>query len=196
MALVYNRIRGGRGTMSAANAPMDDAARHALFERTMMPHLNAAHNLARWLTRNPHDAEDMVQEAYLRAFRFFDGFDPATGGDGRSWLLAVVRNTCLTWLGRSGGGAAQNIEFNEQVHAADGAGDGAEEVLVKSAKIESLRDCVEALPAEYREVIVMRELEELSYREISQAVGVPLGTVMSRLSRGRVRLLDCMEAKA
>lgn len=175
---------------------MNDSAKLELFEQTMMPHLNAAHNLARWLTRNPHDAEDAVQEAYLRAFRFFDGFDPATGGDGRAWLLAVVRNACMTWLGRSGAGATRNIEFDEQVHVASDAGQSTEAALVKKAKLESLRDCVEALPAEYREVIVMRELEELSYREISQAVGVPLGTVMSRLSRGRVRLLDCMEAKA
>ena len=161
--------------------------------------MNAAHNLARWLTRDSHEAEDVVQEAYLRAFRFFDGFQaglPATGGDGRAWLLAVVRNTCFTWLGRSGAGAAHNIEFNEQVHTGADTGESTEEALVKQAKIESLRDCVAALPAEYREAIVMRELEEFSYREISQATGTPLGTVMSRLSRGRVRLFECMEAKA
>jgi RNA polymerase sigma-70 factor (ECF subfamily) len=176
---------------------MDEATKLALFEQIMVPHLNAAYNLARWLTRNQHDAEDLVQEAYLRAFRFFDGFDPTAsgGGDGRAWLLAVVRNTCLTWMGRKTGGASGSVEFNEQVHGATGEQENAEEALVRNAKIESLRNCVESLPAEYREIIVMRELEELSYREISQVAGVPIGTVMSRLSRGRVRLLDCMEAK-
>lgn len=168
---------------------MDEATKVALFEQTMVPHMNAAYNLARWLTRNQHDAEDLVQEAYLRAFRFFDGFH---GGDGRAWLLAVVRNTCLTWLGRRNG---DNIEFNEQLHAIGRETGNAEQALLKNAKVDALRKCVERLPVEYREVIVMRELEELSYREISEVAGVPIGTVMSRLSRGRVRLLDCMEAK-
>ena len=176
---------------------MDEASKLELFEQTMIPHLNAAHNLARWLTRNQDDAEDVVQEAYMRAFRFFDGFDPgATNGDGRAWLLAVVRNTCLTWLGRKTARASAGVEFNEQVHGVSGGAETAEEALVRNAKIESLRNCVEGLPVEYREIIVMRELEELSYREISEVAGVPIGTVMSRLSRGRVRLLDCMEAKS
>jgi RNA polymerase sigma-70 factor (ECF subfamily) len=164
----------------------------ALFEQTIVPHLNAAYNLARWLTRNPQDAEDLVQDAYLRAFRFFDSF---RGGDGKAWLLAVVRNTCLTWLGSKGGRGSARVEFNEQVHGASEEREGVEEALVRNSKIDSLRNCVEALPAEYREIIVMRELEELSYREISEAAGVPIGTVMSRLSRGRERLLGCMEAK-
>src|ERR1035438_7212749 len=91
---------------------MTDSGKLELFEQTIVPHLNAAYNLARWLTRNPHDAEDLVQEAYLRAFRFFDGFH---GGDGKAWLLAVVRNTCLTWLGRR---TAGDVEFDEHVHGA------------------------------------------------------------------------------
>jgi len=163
----------------------------ALFERTIVPHLDAAYNLARWLTRSEQDAEDVVQEAYLRAFRFFDGFDPAAGGDGKAWLLAIVRNTCMTWLRGKGG----VVEFNEQVHRVADAVPSAEDALVKHGDIASLRDCVEALPAEYRAIIVMREMEELSYREISEVAGVPIGTVMSRLSRGRVRLLECMEKK-
>ena len=171
---------------------MDEASKHALFEQTMVPHLNAAYNLARWLTRNQEDAEDLVQEAYLRAFRFFDGFH---GGDGRAWLLAVVRNTCLSWLGRRSGGASARVQFDEQVHGATGERESPEDVLVRNSKISSLRNCVESLPVEFREIIVMRELEELSYREISEATRVPIGTVMSRLSRGRARLLDCMEAK-
>ena len=152
----------------------------------MMPHLNAAHNLARWLIRNPHDAEDAVQEAYLRAFRYFEGFQ---GGDGRAWLMAVVRNTCMTWLGKQ----SVAVPFDEHAH---GAASDPQTDLKEDPRIGSLRECVEALPREYREVIVLREMQELSYREISQAAGVPIGTVMSRLSRSRVRLLECMEAKS
>jgi len=171
---------------------MDDASKLALFEQTILPHLDAAYKLARWLTRNQQDAEDVVQEAYLRAFRFFDGFE---GGDGRAWLLAVVRNTCLSWLGRRTASRSTSIEFDEHVHRATDEAESVEEVLIRNSKIDSLRACVEALPVEYREVIVMRELQELSYREISEVAGIPIGTVMSRLSRGRMRLLDCMEAK-
>jgi RNA polymerase sigma-70 factor, ECF subfamily len=168
---------------------MDETNKLALFELTIVPHLNAAYNLARWLTRNEHDAEDVVQEAYLRAFRFFDGFK---GGDGRAWLLAVVRNTCLTWLRREKGGPV--VVFDERTHSG-GEGANAERALVEQAKLGSLRECVESLPLEYREVVVMRELEELSYKEISDVAGVPIGTVMSRLSRARKRLQDCMSER-
>jgi RNA polymerase sigma-70 factor (ECF subfamily) len=190
------------GRASGASAPwdnvaaelplMDEASKLALFEHTIVPHLNDAHNLARWLTRNQQDAEDVVQEAYLRAFRFFDGFH---GGDGRAWLLAVVRNTCISWMGRRTGAESTSVEFDEHVHRAADEAESAEQVLIRNSKIESLRACVETLPVEYREVIVMRELQELSYREISEVAGIPIGTVMSRLSRGRMRLLDCMETK-
>jgi RNA polymerase sigma factor (sigma-70 family) len=169
---------------------MDETGKLALFEQTIVPHLNAAYNLARWLTRNQHDAEDLVQEAYMRAFRFFDGFH---GGDGKAWLLAVVRNTCLSWLKRQTGGV---VTFDEKAHAPSDHRPNAEEALVQDSRVRDLRNCVEALPEEFREIIVMRELEELSYREISEVAGIPIGTVMSRLSRGRLRLLDCMEAKA
>ena len=121
----------------------------AQFEQTMMPHLNAAHNLARWLIRNPHDAEDAVQEAYLRAFRYFDGFQ---GGDGRAWLMAVVRNTCMTWLGRK----PAAVPFDEHAH---GAASDPQTDLKEDPRIGSLRECVEALPREYREVIVLRAEE-------------------------------------
>jgi RNA polymerase sigma-70 factor (ECF subfamily) len=170
-----------------------EASQRELFEQTIVPHLNAAYNLARWLTRNQHDAEDLVQEAYLRAFRFFDSFH---GGDGRAWLLSVVRNTCLTWLSKKTGGASMAVEFNEQIHGDTTASTNAENIMIRDSRIDSLRDCVETLPVEYREIIVLRELEELSYRQISEIAGIPIGTVMSRLSRGRERLLDCMEAKA
>ncbi len=177
--------------MSYSGKP--EANQRELFEQTIVPHLNAAYNLARWLTRNQHDAEDLVQEAYLRAFRFFGSFH---GGDGRAWLLSVVRNTCLTWLSKKTGGASSAVEFNEQVHGSATASMDAENAMIRDSRIDSLRDCVETLPVEYREIIVLRELEELSYRQISEIAGVPIGTVMSRLSRGRERLLDCMEAKA
>jgi RNA polymerase sigma-70 factor (ECF subfamily) len=178
--------------MSYSDERQSDEQRE-LFEQTIVPHLNAAYNLARWLTRNQHDAEDLVQEAYLRAFRFFGSFH---GGDGRAWLLSVVRNTCLTWLSKKTGGASVAVEFNEQVHGSASPPVDAENAMIRDSRIDSLRDCVETLPVEYREIVVLRELEELSYRQISEIAGVPIGTVMSRLSRGRERLLVCMEAKA
>jgi len=167
---------------------MSEPGKLELFEQTIVPHLNAAYNLARWLMRDSGDAEDAVHEAYLRAFRFFDGFK---GGDGRAWLLAVVRNTCLTWLGRRSA-AAVSVEFDERKHRGEREPEGTEEALIRDAKLRALRNCIEALPVEYREVIVMREMEELPYREIAEAASLPVGTVMSRLARGRARLLECM----
>jgi RNA polymerase sigma factor (sigma-70 family) len=166
---------------------MDPARKLALFEQSVVPHLNAAYNLARWLTRNDHDAEDLVQESYLRAFRSFDTFE---GQDARAWLLAVVRNTCFTWLKKKGQQSA--VEFDEQMHSAAVEFPNAESVLVSQAALGSLNDCLEALPAEFREAIVLRELEELSYKEISSIASVPIGTVMSRLARARKRLQDCL----
>jgi len=166
---------------------MDPARKLALFEQSVVPHLNAAYNLARWLTRNDHDAEDLVQESYLRAFRSFDTFE---GQDARAWLLAVVRNTCFTWLKKKGPQSA--VEFDEQMHSAAVEFPSAESVLVSQAALGSLNDCLEALPAEFREAIVLRELEELSYKEISSIASVPIGTVMSRLARARKRLQDCL----
>jgi RNA polymerase sigma-70 factor (ECF subfamily) len=159
------------------------------FEKAMLPHLDAAYNLARWLTRNEDDAQDVVQEAYLRALRFFDGF---RGGDGRAWLLAVVRNTALTWLRRERGPV--RMPFDEEIH---GAGEAAtvETRLVEGAKFAELRGCLELLPVEFREVMVMREMEEMPYRDIAEAASVPIGTVMSRLSRARQRLQDCLAAR-
>jgi RNA polymerase sigma-70 factor (ECF subfamily) len=167
---------------------MDSATKRTLFEQTFMPHLNAAYNLARWLTRNGDDAEDLVQDAYLRAFRSFDTFQ---GEDSRAWLLAVVRNTCLTWLRKKG--HAPTAEFDEQVHSAADESPSAESILLNRAALGSLHDCLEALPLEFREAIVLRELEELSYKEISEIARVPVGTVMSRIARGRKRLQQCLE---
>jgi RNA polymerase sigma factor (sigma-70 family) len=166
---------------------MDPSRKLSLFEQRVIPHLNAAYNLARWLTRNEHDAEDLVQEAYLRAFRSFDQFQ---GEDGRAWLLAVVRNTCFTWLKKKGD--QPPIEFDEQMHSAAGQSLNAESVLLNQAALGSLNECLEALPLEFREAIVLRELEELSYKEISDIARVPIGTVMSRLARARKRLQECL----
>jgi RNA polymerase sigma-70 factor (ECF subfamily) len=166
---------------------MDPTRKLALFEQNVMPHLPAAYNLARWLTRNDHDAEDLVQEAYLRAFRSFETFQ---GVDGRAWLLAVVRNTCLTWLRKKGLHTTE--EFDEQAHSAASDSPDAESLLLNQAALGSLNECLEALPVEFREVIVLRELEELSYKEISDIARVPVGTVMSRLARGRKRLQQCL----
>lgn len=175
------------GGTRAGRTAMDAARKRALFEQTVMPHLNAAYNLARWLTRNGDDAEDLVQDAYLRAFRSFDTFQ---GQDGRAWLLAVVRNTCFTWLRKKG--ERPTAEFDEQMRGAADQSPNAESVLLNQAALGSLQDCLEALPLEFREAIVLRELEELSYKEISDIARVPVGTVMSRLARGRKRLQQCL----
>src|SRR4029077_4606206 len=169
---------------------MDGTTRLTLFEETILPHLKSAHNLARWLTRNEDDAQDVVQEAYLRAFRFFDGFK---GGDGKAWLLAVVRNTCLTWRRRERGNVTA-VPFDETAHGSDRAAN-AEAGLVEESKLGTLRNCIESLPREYREVIIMRELEELSYRDIAVSASVPIGTVMSRLARARKRLEECVTSR-
>ena len=172
--------------VTSGKAAMDPARKLAQFEQTVIPHLNAAYNLARWLAGNSEDAQDLVQEAYLRAFRFFDTFQ---GQDARAWLLAVVRNTCFTWLRKRGD--QRSVEFDEQLHGPEETAD-AETLLLNQAALGLLNDCLEALPVEFRETIVLRELEELSYKEISNITRVPVGTVMSRLARARKRLQQCL----
>jgi RNA polymerase sigma-70 factor (ECF subfamily) len=167
---------------------MDSGHKQARFEQIMMPHLNSAYNLARWLTRNGDDAEDIVQEAFLRAFRAFETFH---GEDSRAWLLTVVRNTCFTWLKKKGERTA--VEFDEQIHGAPDEAPNAESVLLNEAALGSLQGCLEALPLEFREIVIMRELEELPYKEISEIARIPIGTVMSRLARGRKRMQKCLE---
>jgi RNA polymerase sigma-70 factor (ECF subfamily) len=152
----------------------------------LLPHLGAAYNLARWLTRDAHDADDVVQEAYLRAYRFFDSFH---GGDGRAWLLKIVRNTCYTWLDRNRPREPM-AAFDETRHSEGVTTAGPEAGLVAGEDRELLRQALAELPEEYREAIVLRELEGLSYREIAAVTGAPIGTVMSRLARARERLQE------
>jgi RNA polymerase sigma-70 factor (ECF subfamily) len=159
---------------------------HERFEQAVLPHLDAAYNLARWLTRHDQDAEDVVQEAYLRAFKFFGGFH---GQDARAWLLAVVRNTCYTWL-KQNRPRASTTSFDEERHGAACEALNPEALLLRQGDRELLRAALEELPVEAREVLVLRELEGLSYKEIALIVDIPLGTVMSRLTRARQRLHD------
>jgi RNA polymerase sigma-70 factor (ECF subfamily) len=148
-------------------------------------HLDAAYNLARWLMRNEAEAEDSVQEAYLRAISHFASF---RGGDGRGWLLTIVRNTCYTRLRRQNS-SGQNTDFDEAIHSPTSPETpNPETELLQTERTELVRKSLAALPAENREVLVLRELEQLSYREIANIAGIPLGTVMSRLSRARQQL--------
>lgn len=154
------------------------------FEAAVLPHLDSAYNLARYLTRDLHDAEDVVQEAYLRALRYFGGY---RGGDARAWMLAIVRNTFHTWRRRERH-QDEALEFDEARHseAIEEAHPGA--LLDTALDREALERALERLPTEFREVLVLRELEGMSYKEIGTVVGVPVGTVMSRLARARERL--------
>ncbi|HET7537811.1 MAG TPA: sigma-70 family RNA polymerase sigma factor [Candidatus Didemnitutus sp.] len=154
------------------------------FDHLMLPHLDAAYNLARWLLRNEHDAEDAVQEACLRAWRAFDRF---RGGDGRAWLLTIVRNVCYSRLRQSRREPAVE-PLDEGIHGSDEVADEARAVAWREVRREQLHAALERLPAEFREVIVLHELEGLAYREIADVVEIPLGTVMSRLSRARRKL--------
>ena len=179
-----------RGSEERRN-PLLEEHRREEFEASLLPHLAAAYNLARWLVRNDHDAEDVVQESYLRACKFFNGFH---GGDGRAWLLTIVRNTCYTWfqqnrpreLTQSLDDAAGNIESDAPSPEAE---------LLKSADRTLVSTALEELPLEFREILVLREMEGMSYKEISDISGIPLGTVMSRLARARKRLQQSLTLK-
>ncbi len=163
---------------------MEERTSPGNFESSVLPHLDAAYNLARWLTRNEHDAQDMVQEAYLRAFRFFGGF---RGGDTRAWLLQIVRNTCYTQLQNN---RPQELAttFDEEIHSEKSGSMNPETLLLRSRDSQLLRQALEELPVNFREVLVLHELEGLSYSEIAEVSNIRLGTVMSRLSRARERL--------
>jgi RNA polymerase sigma factor (sigma-70 family) len=158
------------------------------FEQVVLPHLNAAFNLARWLVRNPHDAEDIVQEAYLRAFKFWGGYE---GGDARAWLLKIVRNASYSFLEKNRP-AELAEEFDEKLHIADADAPTIETALVQSAESKMLRAALEALPVNFREAVILRELQGLSYKEIAAVMEVPIGTVMSSLARGRAMLRESL----
>ncbi len=163
---------------------MPEQSKAGRFEEIALPHLAAAYNLARWLVHNDHDAEDLVQEAFLRAFKSFGGY---YGGNSRSWLLTIVRNTCYTWL--------QN---NRVLHVTEPIDDKLDELgldfadpevlLLQSVDAQIVRQALTELPVEFREVVVLREMEGFSYKEIADVVDLPIGTVMSRRARGRKRL--------
>jgi RNA polymerase sigma-70 factor (ECF subfamily) len=154
------------------------------FERSVLPYLDSAYNLARWLTRNDQDAEDVVQEASLRAFKYFDSFH---GDNCRTWLLTIVRNTCYTWMRRN-----RTLElltsFDEETDRADCEAPSQETLHANGAYWRMFNSALEALPTEYREVVILHGLEGLTYREIAEVVDIPMGTVMSRLARARKRL--------
>jgi RNA polymerase sigma-70 factor, ECF subfamily len=158
------------------------------FEEAMLPHLDAAYNLARWLMRNDHDAQDAVQEAYLRAFRFYPSF---RGGEGRAWLMKIVRNTCFTML--RGRRVTQNsAEFDENALPPDAGVLNPEEIALQDDSAHLVRRAMESLPPNVREILILREIEGMSYREIASVADLPMGTVMSALSRARTRLREAL----
>jgi RNA polymerase sigma-70 factor, ECF subfamily len=156
----------------------------ANFEEVTVPHIKAAYNLARWLTHNDHDAQDVVQEACLRALRFFDGF---RGQNDRAWFLKIVRNTCYTWLQRNRPREV-TIVSEDEMDAIESDAPDPEALIIKKGSQELLQQAMEELSLEFREVIIMRELEGLSYKEIAAIADIPIGTVMSRLARARTQL--------
>jgi RNA polymerase sigma-70 factor (ECF subfamily) len=152
-----------------------------LFEQMVLPHLDAAYNLARWLTSNDHDAQDVVQEASLRAFKFFGSF---RGENARAWLLTIVRNTFYNWLQKN---RLPEIagELDEEAMAVEDVSGNAETINLRLADADTVQSAIAELPVEFREVVVLREMEGFSYKEIADLSNVPIGTVMSRLARAR-----------
>jgi RNA polymerase sigma-70 factor, ECF subfamily len=178
--------------------PQDDRRRR--FELLALPHLDAAFNLARWLAGNTTDAEDVVQDAYMRAYRYFDAFQ---GGNFRVWLLTIVRNAFITWVKENRSSrmvfvpdtsVAETADVEETMWASRPR--DPEALLMESIDSQTLSRLMEQLPAEYREVLLLREVEELAYKEIVEVTGVPIGTVMSRLSRARLSLRKLWLAQA
>lgn len=161
-------------------------SRRQRFETLALPHLDAAYNLARWLSRSPADAEDIVQDAMLRAYRAFDGF---RGGDIKPWLLTIVRNCWRTaWTDTKRRAHAPLPEEEDGALPAEGL--NPEEAAIEASRGRKLNEAVALLPDEFREVLVLREVEDMSYREIAAIAGIPIGTVMSRLSRARLMLKE------
>jgi RNA polymerase sigma-70 factor (ECF subfamily) len=157
-----------------------------------MPHLDAAFNLARWLAGNDHDAQDIVQDAMVRAYRFFGGY---RGGNSRSWLLTIVRNAAYSWIKQNRPSTVTTVGDDALLEVEDSAILPADEALLERANAEALRAALEELLPPFREAIVLRELEDMSYKEIADVAGVPIGTVMSRLARARQQLQQILTRK-
>ena len=160
------------------------------FEAVALPHLDAAYTLARYLMRDDAAAQDVVQEAYLRALKYFDRY---RGGDARAWVLAIVRNTSHTWRRQA---SEPPVEFDERLHSESVAEHTPEAALLRAADRDMVRRALDQLPLDLREAIVLREIQGLSYKEIADVAGIPIGTVMSRLSRARARLERLLGALA
>jgi RNA polymerase sigma-70 factor (ECF subfamily) len=173
-------------------APTADAGRSLHFERQVLPHLDAAWGLARWLARSQHDAEDLLQEAMLRAYRYYDG---GARDNVRGWLLAIVRNTFYT-LRTQAASAPSLDEFDEAIHGGDADPATPELVLLRDVDAVQLQQAIGRLAPEFREVLVLREFEDCSYKQIAEITGVKMGTVMSRLARARERLAQLLCATA
>ena len=183
------QVGGAPGLSPAPVSPSPDPSRTARFEAVVLSHLDAAYNLARWLTGDEQDARDVVQDACLRAFRAFDGF---YGSDGRPWLLTIVRHTCYTWL-RKNRPLTLMTPFEEEIHDAPPAAPADQDpgaLLSANEDAERLQRAMAALPVEFREVILLRHQEGLSYKQIAAIADLPPGTVMSRLARARARLRE------
>ena len=170
------------------HAPREDLLS---FEAVMLPHLDAAHNLARWLLRNEQDAQDVVQEAFLRAFKSFGGFH---GSNGRAWLLTIVRNTSYTLL-KKNRVADLTTTFDEEIHTAGHESVSPATILEHSENAELIKEAMNELPAEFREILALRHQEGLSYKEIADIAQIPPGTVMSRLARARAKLREYLAAR-
>ena len=153
------------------------------FEQVFLPHLDAAYNLARWLLRNDQDAEDAVQEAYMRAYKAFSRF---RGGDGKAWFMTILRNVCYTTIKKLRSHETPE-PFDEEIHLPAGESE-TQEMFRQKANAETLHCALEKLPVEFREIIVLHDIEGLAYKEIAAVAGIPIGTVMSRLARARGRL--------
>jgi RNA polymerase sigma factor (sigma-70 family) len=174
--------------MSEQGSQLTTIATGENFDSVVLPHMDAAHRLARWLMRNEHDAEDVVQEALLRAFRYFRTF---SGGSGRAWFLTIVRNTSCHWHSRTFQAPAET--FDEEQHSSALPAFDPEAWLRHIDAVTLLEKALSNLPGRFRELLVLRELEELSYREVADAIGIPIGTVMSGLSRARQALRGALD---
>lgn len=168
-----------------------ESAERRRFEEATLPHVDAAYNLARWLTQDEHAAEDVVQEAFLRAARYFDGF---RGGDGRPWLLGVVRRASFDWLTKHRARAA--VSYDEALHDRGDESSNPEQLALRRIDQANVREALNELPNELREIIVLRDIEGCSYQEIAVVAEIPIGTVMSRLSRGREKLKQRLAPRA